>query len=142
MRSTALAGWLVVSCMMPWPSRMRDVRWLAAARNTGGRGVAVLLEEVVLHHPGVVVAQLIGQLELVEGVVVQPPLAVRLPGTRQLQLVEHAELHGPPCPADRTPPGNSRGATPPPLLGPVGSGPLLDPSQVGEQRAGVAGCTH
>jgi hypothetical protein len=36
MRSTALAGWLVVSCMIPWPSRMRDVRWLAAARNTSG----------------------------------------------------------------------------------------------------------
>ena len=33
--STTLAGWLVVSWMMPWPSRIRDVRWLAA-RNTSG----------------------------------------------------------------------------------------------------------
>ncbi len=36
MRSTTLAGWLVVSCMMPWPRRMSLVRWLAAPRKTSG----------------------------------------------------------------------------------------------------------
>jgi hypothetical protein len=31
-----LAGWVVVSWRIPCPSRIRDVRWLAAARNTSG----------------------------------------------------------------------------------------------------------
>ena len=38
MRSAVRAGWLNAngSCTMPCPSRMREVRWLAAARNTSG----------------------------------------------------------------------------------------------------------
>ncbi len=36
--SATRAGWLVVSCMMPWPSRICFVRWLAAARNDSGDG--------------------------------------------------------------------------------------------------------
>src|SRR6478672_2724935 len=47
----------------------------------------------MLHHPGVVVAEPICQLHLGERVLVEPQLAVGLPGTRQLQLVENAELH-------------------------------------------------
>ena len=35
-RSATRAGWFVVSCTMPWPSRICLVRWLAAARNTSG----------------------------------------------------------------------------------------------------------
>jgi hypothetical protein len=37
-RSTTRAGWLNAggSCTIPCPSRMRFVRWLAAARNTSG----------------------------------------------------------------------------------------------------------
>ena len=59
----------------------------------GRRGVGIFLEEVVLDLPGVVVAEPIGQLELVEGVVVEPPLAVRAPRPRQLHLVEDPEFH-------------------------------------------------
>ena len=38
MRSATRAGWLnpTGNWTMPWPSRMRWVRWLAAARNTSG----------------------------------------------------------------------------------------------------------
>ncbi len=36
MCAATFAGWLVVSCMMPWPSRICFVRWLAAPRNTCG----------------------------------------------------------------------------------------------------------
>ena len=93
-RSAMWAGWLVVSCRMPWPSRICLVRWLAAARNEAGDGrVGVFLEEVVLDLPGVVVAELVGQLELVERILVEPVLVALLPGPRQLQLVEDAELH-------------------------------------------------
>src|SRR5581483_8781722 len=49
--------------------------------------------EVMLHHPGVVVAQPIGQLDLRQCVLIEPVLAVRLPGPWQLQLVEDAEFH-------------------------------------------------
>ena len=37
-RSATRAGWLKAggSWTMPWPSRIRDVRWLAAARKTSG----------------------------------------------------------------------------------------------------------
>ena len=60
----------------------------------GGRGrVGVFLEEVVLDLPGVVVAQLVGELELGERILVEPVLVALLPGARQLQLVEDAELH-------------------------------------------------
>ena len=37
-RSAKRAGWLVVSCMMPWPRRICLVRWLAAARKDSGDG--------------------------------------------------------------------------------------------------------
>src|SRR6476660_9217069 len=47
----------------------------------------------MLYHPGVVVDESVGQLHLGERVLVEPQLAVGLPGTRQLQLVENAELH-------------------------------------------------
>ena len=59
----------------------------------GRRGVAVLLEEVVLHLPRVVVAELVGRLDLGERVVEQLVLVVGCPGLGQLQLVEDAELH-------------------------------------------------
>ena len=57
-------------------------------------GMRVLLEEVVLDHPGVVVAKLVGELELVERLLQQVVLAGRRPRARQLVLVEHAEFHG------------------------------------------------
>src|SRR5947209_4472128 len=60
----------------------------------GRRGVAVLLEEVVLDLPDAVHASLVGQLHLLEGVLEQLVLGVVPPRTGELVLVEHAELHG------------------------------------------------
>ena len=80
---------------MPWPRRMRLVRCEQAARNTSGRrGVRVLLEEVVLDLPGVVDAEPVGQLHLVERLLEQPELGALEPWPRQLMLVEDTELHG------------------------------------------------
>jgi hypothetical protein len=62
----------------------------------GGGGVAVLLHEVVLDLPGVVVAEPVGQLDLVEGVVEEPVLGVDVPRPWQLVLVEDPEPHGGP----------------------------------------------
>ena len=59
----------------------------------GGRGVAVLLEEVVLDLPDVVEAEAVGQLDLLEGVLEQAVLVAVLPGPGDLVLVEDAELH-------------------------------------------------
>ncbi len=47
----------------------------------------------MLDLPGMVVAQPVGQLDLVERVLVEPVLVALLPGPRQLQLVENPELH-------------------------------------------------
>ena len=58
-----------------------------------GRRVRIFLEEMVLDFPGEVVAEPVGQFELVERIMVKGQLAVRSPGPRQLQLVEDAEFH-------------------------------------------------
>jgi hypothetical protein len=55
--------------------------------------VGVFFEKMVLDVPGVVVTEAVGQLDLRQGVLVELPFIVRPPGTRQLQLVEDAELH-------------------------------------------------
>jgi hypothetical protein len=57
------------------------VRWLAAARKDSGDG------------PGVVVSEPVGGLELRQRVLVELEFVTRLPRTRQLQLIEDAELH-------------------------------------------------
>src|SRR5207237_5933175 len=57
------------------------------------RGVRVLLEEVMLDFPGVVVAELVGELDLAERILQQLILALRAPRARQLMLVEDAEFH-------------------------------------------------
>ena len=57
------------------------------------RRVGVFLEEVMLDLPRVVVAALVGELDLLERVLVERQLVVRTPGPRQLQLVENAEFH-------------------------------------------------
>ena len=59
------------------------------------RAVRVLLEEVVLDLPRVVVAEPVGELDLVEALLEQLVLAVGRPWPRQLVLVEDPELHGP-----------------------------------------------
>ena len=60
----------------------------------GRRGMRVLLEEVVLDLPGVVVAEPVGELDLLERALQQAILAVLVPRSRQLVLVEDPELHG------------------------------------------------
>ena len=48
----------------------------------------------MLDLPGVVVAQAVGELDLVERVLVEPVLVALFPGAGQLQLVEDTEFHG------------------------------------------------
>ena len=48
----------------------------------------------MLDLPSVVVAQPVGQLDLAQGILIEPVLVALFPGARQLQLVEDSELHG------------------------------------------------
>ena len=57
------------------------------------RRMRVFLEEMMLHHPGMVVAEPVGGLELRQRVLVELELVAGLPRPRQLQLIEDAELH-------------------------------------------------
>jgi hypothetical protein len=59
----------------------------------GGRRVRILFEEMVLDLPGVVVAEPVGQFDLVERVLIELQFAARQPRPRQLQLVEDPEFH-------------------------------------------------
>src|SRR4051794_30774871 len=60
----------------------------------GRRRMGVLFEEMVLDLPGMVVAQPVGEFDLLQRVLVEPVLVVLFPGPRQLQLIEDPELHG------------------------------------------------
>ena len=60
----------------------------------GRRGVAVLLEEVVLDLPDVVDAQAISQLDLRQRILEQAMLGAFRPGPRQLVFVQKSEAHG------------------------------------------------
>ncbi len=53
----------------------------------------ILFEKMMLDLPGIVIAEAVGQLDLVERILVEPQLATRFPRARQLQLIENAELH-------------------------------------------------
>ena len=55
--------------------------------------VRIFLEEMMFHHPGVVVAEPVGGLELGQRVLVEPELVALFPWARQLQLVKDAEFH-------------------------------------------------
>src|SRR3982074_277 len=80
---------------MPWPRRMFLVRCEQAARNIlGRRGMRIFLEKMVLDFPGVVDAELVGELDLIERLLKQPVLVTLVPRPRQLVLVENAEFHG------------------------------------------------
>ena len=59
-----------------------------------GGGMGIFFKEVMLNFPGVVIAKAICQLELIERIVVQLPLSMRLPGAGNLQLIKNAEFHG------------------------------------------------
>ena len=95
-RSATRAGWFVGQ--LDDAVAEADVLRPLARRgeeHLGRRRVAVLLEEVVLDLPRVVVAEPVGQLDLVERVVEQLVLVVAAPRLGQLQLVEDPELHAP-----------------------------------------------
>ena len=49
----------------------------------------------MLDFPDVVDAQLVGQFDLVERLLVKPQLGLFAPGLRQLMLVEQSEFHRP-----------------------------------------------
>ena len=75
--------------------------------NFGGGGVAVLLEEVVLDLPDLVEAELVGEADVFERLVVGAPLGDVAPGALDGVLVEDAEFHG--RPRRRRPSGWSGG---------------------------------
>src|SRR5579875_396361 len=54
----------------------------------------VLFEEVMLHFPHVIDAELVGQLDLIEGVLEQLQLRAGRPRPGQLMFIEGAEFHG------------------------------------------------
>ena len=77
---------------VPHPDLLRDHG--ARGEEELGRGaVGILLEEVVLHRPHLVEAQLVGQLHLLQRVVVDGALRLPRPRAGHRQLVEEAELH-------------------------------------------------
>ena len=53
----------------------------------------ILFQEVVLDFPGVVEAELVSELDLVEGLLEELVLAVFVPVSGQLMFVEDAEFH-------------------------------------------------
>ena len=53
----------------------------------------IFFQEMMLHDPGVVVAEPVGGLELRQRVLVELELVTLLPRARQLQLVKDAEFH-------------------------------------------------
>ena len=74
-----------------------------AQEHLGRRHVRVLLEKVMLDDPRIVIAEPVGELDLGEHVRKQAVLALVRPRSRQLRLVEDAELHlGPITPSVRT----------------------------------------
>ena len=56
--------------------------------------MAVLLQKVMFDLPHEVDAEAIGERDLLERVLDEPVLALRLPGPAHLMLIEDPELHG------------------------------------------------
>ena len=102
--SATRAGW-VKPCgqsVTPKPRRMFSVIWRQRAEDDlGRRRVRAALAEVVLDQPDRVEAELVGELDLLERLLVGPllglALAVRVglarPGLGDVDLVEQVELH-------------------------------------------------
>jgi hypothetical protein len=70
----------------------------AARKRLGRRGMRVFFEEVMLDFPDVVDAETVGELDLVERLLIQTQLGLLAPGLRQLMLVEQSEFHRPVSP--------------------------------------------
>src|SRR5438105_302864 len=62
--------------------------------NLGRRGMRIFLEKMMLDFPGVVDAEFVGELDLIERLLKQPVPGAIVPRPRQLMLVENAEFHG------------------------------------------------
>ena len=62
-------------------------------KNLRSRRVRILLEKVMLHLPGIVVAEPIGQGYLVERLMKEVAFVAFIPRPRQLELVENSEAH-------------------------------------------------
>jgi hypothetical protein len=76
-----------------------EAYFLGALRACGeedfrGGGVRIFLEKMVFDFPGVIDAEFVGELDLVERLLEQPLLGAVVPRSRQLVLVENAEFHG------------------------------------------------
>ena len=74
------------------PDLLRALAGCGEKRFRRGR-VRIFLEEMMFHHPGVVIAEPVGGLELGQRVLVEPELVALFPWARQLQLVKDAEFH-------------------------------------------------
>jgi hypothetical protein len=61
--------------------------------NLGCGAMGILFEKMVLHRPHVVKPELVGEANLLEGVLVDLVLGLGRPGPRHGQLVEDPELH-------------------------------------------------
>ena len=83
------------------PDALRALRH-RGEEHLGRARVAVLLEEVVLHLPHVVDAELVGELALLERVLDQRDFGVVTPRPRQLVLVEDPDLHARTVPLTRS----------------------------------------
>ena len=57
------------------------------------RRMRIFLQEMMLHHPGMVVAEPVGGLQLRQRILVELEFVAGDPGARQLQLVKDAEFH-------------------------------------------------
>src|SRR5271166_6261995 len=64
-------------------------------KNLRRRRMRVFLEEVMLHFPHVIDAELVREFDLVERVLEQLQLRALLPRTRQLMLIKGSQLHRP-----------------------------------------------
>src|SRR3977135_4509864 len=59
------------------------------------RRVRIFFKKMMFHHPGMVVAEPVGGLQLRQRVLIKLEFVACLPRARQLQLVKDAEFHGP-----------------------------------------------
>ena len=103
--SATRAGWMKPKGVRvtPKPMPICSVRWDRAPSTTSERrAVRATLAEVVLHHPDGVEAELVGEGDLLHGLVVGPLLVLPLgvgvrlvpPRRGDVDLVEQVELHG------------------------------------------------
>ncbi len=59
----------------------------------GRRRMRIFFEEVMLDFPRIVVAELVGEFDLAQRVLIKPVFVALFPGARQLQLIKYAEFH-------------------------------------------------